>query len=354
MMTQRFSRRYVLKASAAISVSALATQVVSAAPAAETLNQALIDAAKKEGSVAWYTSVDLPVAERVAKAFEAKYPGVAVKVQRNGSERLYQRIGQEFSSKIHAADVVNTSDGAHFVGWKRDDLLLPYVPAEVAQHIAKNQQDPDGTFFTWRASLSPLGYNTTLVKAEDAPKSFADLLDPKWAGKIVKGHPGYSGTIMTATFQIARDLGWDYLEKLSKQRVMQVQSSTEPPKKLALGERAVMADGNEYNIFQFKESGQPLEVVYPTEGSPLITAPNAIFKTAPNPNAAKLLQHFLFTGEAQQLSCDVGGLRSFHAQVKEKAGRKPLREIKLMKDDPEGVEKQSEQIKARYTQIFHV
>ena len=89
---------------------------------------------------------------------------------------------------------------------------------------------------------------------------------------------------------------------------MQVQSSTEPPKKLALGERAVMADGNEYNIFQFKESGQPLEVVYPTEGSPLITAPNAIFKTAPNPNAAKLLQHFLFSGEAQQLSCDVGDL----------------------------------------------
>ena len=294
-MKRRFSRRDVLKASAAVGVSALATRVVSAAPAAETVTPALLDAAKKEGSVVWYSSVDLPVAERLAKAFEAKYPGVAVKVQRNGSERLYQRLGQEFSSRIHAADIVNTSDGAHYVVWKRENLLLPYMPAEVAQHLPKDQQDPDGTFFTWRASLSPIGYNTTLVKAEDAPKSFADLLEPKWAGKIVKGHPGYSGTIMTATFQIARDLGWEYLEKLAKQRVMQVQSSTEPPKKLQLGERAVMADGNEYNLFQFKEAGQPLEVVYPSEGSPLITAPNAIFKTAPNPNAAKLLQHFLFS-----------------------------------------------------------
>ena len=104
------------------------------------------------------------------------------------------------------------------------------------------------------------------MKAEDAPKSFADLLDPKWAGKMVKAHPSYSGTIMTATFQMARDLGWGYFEKLAKQRVMQVQSAADPPKKLALGERAVMADGNEYNMFQLKEKGKPVEIVYPAEG----------------------------------------------------------------------------------------
>ena len=78
---------------------------------------------------------------------------------------------------------------------------------------------------------------------------------------MVKAHPGYSGTIMTATFQIARDLGWEYFEKLAKQRVMQVQSAADPPKKLALGERAVMADGNEYNMFQLKEAGEPVEIV---------------------------------------------------------------------------------------------
>ena len=62
-----------------------------------------------------------------------------------------------------------------------------------------------------------MGYNTSLVKAEDAPKSFADLLDPKWTGKIVKAHPGYSGTILTATYQTARDVGWGYYEKLAQQ-----------------------------------------------------------------------------------------------------------------------------------------
>jgi iron(III) transport system substrate-binding protein len=66
------------------------------------------------------------------------------------------------------------------------------------------------------------------VKPEDAPKSFADLLDPRWQGKIVKGHPDYSGTILTATFQLARDLGWSYFEKLAQQNVMQVQSALDP------------------------------------------------------------------------------------------------------------------------------
>jgi iron(III) transport system substrate-binding protein len=159
---------------------------------------------------------------------------------------------------------------------------------------------------------------------------------------------------MTATFEMQRDLGWDYLEKLAKQKVMQLQSSADPPKKLALGERAVQADGNEYNIFQIKESGGPVEPVYATEGTPLVVGPNGIFKDAPNPNAARLFQSFCFSGECQQLISDVGGQRSMHPQVKEKAGRTPFKEIKTMKEDAAGVEKMSEEIKAHYVKIFKV
>jgi iron(III) transport system substrate-binding protein len=202
--------------------------------------------------------------------------------------------------------------------------------------------------------MSVVGYNTHLVKADDAPKSFADLLDPKWSGKMVKAHPGYSGNVMSATFQLTRDLGWDYLEKLAKQKIMQVQSSTDPPKKLALGERAVMVDGNEYNALQLKEAGQPIEIVYPSEGTPMAVGPNAIFKNAPNPNAARLLNSYMFTPECQQLVIDVGALRSVHPGVKEHAGRKPFKDIKVMKDDAEGVEKSAADIRARYSKIFGV
>jgi iron(III) transport system substrate-binding protein len=153
---------------------------------------------------------------------------------------------------------------------------------------------------------------------------------------------------------MSRDLGWEYFEKLAKQRIMQVQSSADPPKKLALGERAVMADGNEYNMFRIKESGGPVEIVYPTEGAPLIVGPNAIFKAAPNPNAARLLQSYMFSAEGQQINVDIGGLRSVHPGVKEKPGRRPFAEIKKMKDEPVAVEKQSDEIKAHYTRIFKV
>src|SRR5215831_7965249 len=355
MKNPPISRRGMLKGSAALLAgSALSTRVLASAPPPEPITQALIDAAKKEGQVVHYTSTDLPVAEKVAKAFEAKYPGIAVRTERTGAERVFQRIGQEYSSNIHAVDVVNSSDAAHFIVWKRDGILLPYVPEDVAKFYPPEHRDPDGLFASWRVWLSIIAYNTSLVKAAEAPKSFADLLDPKWKGKIVKAHPGYSGTIMTATFQMQRDLGWEYFEKLARQSVMQVQSSADPPKKLALGERAVMADGNEYNIFQISETGGPVAPVYATEGSPLIVGPTGMFKAAPNPNAAKLFTAYSFTPECQQLIIDVGGLRSMHPQTKEKPGRTPFKDIKVMKDDPAAVEKMSDEIKQHYAKIFHV
>jgi len=350
----KFTRRTFVKSSALVAGATLSTRVVSAAPAAESVTPALIEAAKKEGKIVWYTSIDLAVAEKIAKSFEAKYPGVAVRVERSGAERVFQRIGQEYSSKIYAVDVANSSDAAHFVAWKRDGWLAPYVPEDVAKFYPAEHRDADGLFATARVTLSVIGYNTNLVKAEDAPKSFADLLDPKWKNKIVKSHPGYSGGAMTATYQTSRDLGWGYFEKLARQGVMQVQSMTDPPKKLALGERAVMSDGAEYVLALLKEDGKPVEPVYATEGSPLINGPNGIFKNAPNPNAARLFQSYSFTPEVQQLIIDVGGLRSVHPQAKEKPGRKSLSEIKLMKDDAAAVEKMSDEIKARYSKIFRV
>jgi iron(III) transport system substrate-binding protein len=350
----KISRRDILKGSTALALgSVFASAARAAAPPAEAITPQLIEAARKEGKVVWYTAIDLAVAEKIAETFKAKFSGIEVRVERTGAERVFQRIGQEYASGVHAVDVVNSSDASHLLTWKRQDLLLPYVPEDVARHYKPEHRDADGTYAGFRATLSPIAYNTKQV-AEDAPASFKDLLDPKWKGKIVKAHPGYSGTILTATFEMVRDIGWDFYENLAKQNIMQVQSATDPPKKLSLGERSVMADGTEYNVFLLKEAGQPVDTIYPTEGTPFIIGPNGIFKAAPNPNAAKLFQNYCFTPEAQGIIIEVGGLRSLHQEVKEKPGRKPLSDIKLMKEDAEGAEKASEEIKARYQKIFHV
>ena len=355
MRNRKWSRRDLLKTSTALAAGVLfAEPVRAAAPPPTSVTPELVAAARKEGRISYYSALELNVAERLGKEFEAKYPGIAVHVERSGAERIYQRIAQEQASGINAVDVANSTDPAHYLDWKAKDWLAPHVPDDVAKYFPADQVDPDGMYATSCGWIEAIGYNTNLVKAVDAPKSYADLLDPKWRGKIVKAHPGYSGAIMTATFVLARDLGWSFFEKLAQQKVMQVQSAADPPKKLLLGERAVMADGNDYNLLLGKDHGQPVEVVYATEGSPLIIVPCGVFRGAPNPNAARLFQSFFFSAEGQQMLVDNFAHRSFHAQVKERAGHTPLSALKLLKSDPAAVLAQSEDIKARYARIFKV
>ena len=353
MRRHAITRRDILKAATALPL-VFAAPARAAAPPAEAITPALITAAKKEGELVWYTSADLQLAEKIAKAFEQKFPGIVARVERAGAERIFTRVGQEYSAGIHKVDAANTGDAAMFVDWKRQGLLQPYVPEDVAKNFASDYRDPDGVYAMVRSTLCIIAYNTDLVKREDAPKSLNDLLDPKWAGKLVKGNPSYSGTIITSTYQLVRVLGWSYLEKLSKQKVMQVQSATDTPKRVILGERPVMVDGNEYNVLIAKESGKPIEPVYATEGSPIVLMPSAIFAAAPHPNAARLFQNFLFTAEAQQLFVDVGGLRSVHRLVKDKPGRTPLSAIKIMNVEPDAMITQIEEIKRRYTEYFRV
>jgi iron(III) transport system substrate-binding protein len=337
-----------------ILLSALGACLVAAAAVAATpspVTPELIDAAKKDGTVVFYTAMDVEVGAKLGTAFEAKYPGIHAQVERSGAERIFQRVAQEEGSGVHAADVVESSDVGHALAWKRSGLLAPFVPADVARWPA-DARDADGFFAADRATLSVVGYNTRLVKPEDAPKSFADLLEPKWTGKIVKAHPGYSGTIMTATFEQSQALGWDYFGRLARQKVMQVQSATDPPKKLALGERPVMADGSEYVMFDLQASGNPVAIVYPAEGTPLVVGSAAVMKAAPHPNAARLFLSFVFSHDGQQLMSDVGGLRSFHPDVKEKPGRTPLASIKLLKADPLEQERANEDVKRKYAEYF--
>ena len=362
-MQQRMpSRRRVLKAVLGTGAAAIAaplaapfsTRVVSAAPPPERITPELIAGAKREGRVNFYTAMDISIAEQMAKGFEAAYPGIKVHVERSGSERIFARIAQEYASNIPAVDLVNTADAAHALPWKRQGWLVPFIPEEVAQHFLPDRIDPDGAYVNHRTHLSVIAYNTKLVAPADAPRSFKDLLDPKWTGRIVKAHPGYSGTILTATFQIVRDVGWPFLEDLAKQKVMQVQSAGDPPKKLALGERAVMADGSDYLILLEQQKGAPVELAYPQEGTPFISNPSCVFKAAPNPNAARLMHAWMLSAPGQQLLVDVSGQYPSHGLIKVKPGRKPLGEIKTMREDPAGVEAQADAIKKRYAQLFKV
>src|SRR5215472_2096015 len=183
MRDSSLSRRDMLKASTVLAAgAAFAEPLAAAAPEPTPPSAAMIQAARKEGTLAFYTAMEIPVAENLSKGFEAKYPGIKVRLKRSGAERVFQRIGKEEEIRIHEVDVVCSTDAGHFVRWRREGLLAPFLSEDAARHLPAEQIGADGMYATAFASLSPIGYNTNLVKPEDAPTTFADLLDSRWQG----------------------------------------------------------------------------------------------------------------------------------------------------------------------------
>ena len=337
-------KRWIALVGALLSILA-----VGSAPA--LAQDARVEAAKKEGKVVWYTSLALPTAEKIGKLFEAAYPGIKVEVQRTGSQRILQRVMQEQQANLKLVDVIHTSDAGHFVLLKEKKLLMKYTPAGVDPFPA-GFKDKDGYYFTLRATVNVIAYNTKLVSAAEAPKTWKDLLDPKWKGKLVTAHPGYSGVISTHVLALVHLHGWDYFKQLAQNKLMLVQSAVDPAGVVASGERAVAVDGGDYYYYQMKKKGNPIEVVYPKEGVPLVVSPTAIASFAPHPNAAKLFTDFTFTRELQQVMADSEGLYTGHPEVKYPADKPKLSDLKLLNVDAEELEKRNEEIKSRFVEFF--
>ena len=317
---------------------------------ANGVSQNLVDAARKEGTVVWYTSVETSVAEEIARKFEAKFAGVKVDVNRTGSERVMQRVLQEAEANVKAVDVIHTSDAGNFVDLKNRNMLAKYVPAAVEKYPA-SFKNSDGFYFVWRSSMAVPAYNPKLIPAQDTPGTWQDLLDPKWKGKMVSAHPSYSGTIVTWEAAITDLYKSDFLQALAKQDVMLVQSAQDPVTKVTSGERPLAINGTDYSYFVDKKKGNPVEVLYPTDGSPLVTSPSAVAVDAPHPNAARLFTEYLFDLEAQQTLVD-DGLYSGHPDVKYPADRKKLSDLKLLSEDDLKLQQQAEQLKKTFTEAF--
>jgi len=204
---------------------------------------ALVEAARKEGKLCTTAALELNVGERLARTFEAKYPGIAVRVEAlrrradfpSASPR--SRRAASMRSTLPTAPTPRTT-----LTGKAKDWLAPYVPRMLPSTFRRITSIPMDSTQPLAAGSKPSATTAIWSSARTRPESYADLLDPKWQGKIVKAHPGYSGAIMTATFVLARELGWSYFEKLARQKVLQVHRRRTRRKKLLLGERAVMAE----------------------------------------------------------------------------------------------------------------
>lgn len=312
---------------------------------------ALIQAAKKEGKVVWYTSLALPSSTAIAHFFEKKYPGISVEVHRTGSQRVLQRVMQEAGAGIKNVDLIHTSDAGHFELLKGKNLLTKYTPQGVSS-FPDGFKDRAGFYYGMRATLSVIAYNPKSIADKDAPKTWKDLLNSKWNGKEVSAHPGYSGIIMTHVLALVNVYGWDYFRDLAKNKLHLVQSANDPAGVVASGERPLGVNGAEYFYYKTQKQGNPIKIVYPKEGVPLVVSPVAIAKDSSHPNAAKLFVEFIFAKESQQLLADKEGLYTGHPDVTYPAGKPKLKELKLFATDADELEKRNAEIKKRFVEYF--
>jgi len=307
--------------------------------------------ARREGKVVWYTGAALFTAERVAKFFELAHPGIKVEVQRSGSERILQRLMQETAAGIKNADVFNSSDIGHYVLLKKKGMLAKYTPAG-AERFLESFRDPDGIAFGWRAFLMVISYNSKLLSSADAPKTWKDLLDPKWKGKLVTAHPSYSGAIATYMLALVNLYGWDYFKQLAQNKPHLTQSVHDPAQIVAAGERMVGANGAEYFLYSERKKGNPIGIVYPQDGIPLVVSPSAITSSSIHPTAARLFTDFIFTRNVQKFLADSEGLYVPHPDVTYPSDKPKLSDVKILTVNAEDLERRSEEIKKRFVEFF--
>jgi iron(III) transport system substrate-binding protein len=349
-MMQRSFRQLVSCGAALLALSAF--PVNAQMPAWE---QTLYEAAKKEKPVTVYTAhYNTEEAQALCTAFEKKYAGLKCNFVRTTAQVAFQRLQQDIQANAPVASVFSSTDVSHYPALKSKGQLMAYRPQNAANMVdsLKEYNDKDGTYWVTAAALMLLTYNTQLVAEKDAPKNWTDLLDPKWKGKVSIGHPAFSGYVGTWVVLMQKLYGWDYFVKLEKNQPQIGRSVNDTVTMLNSKERWVAA-GPEATTLLSKDKGNPLAVVYPTDGALLMVSPSAIPTNAPSPNAGKLYMEFLLSKEAAEVQVKSHSL-SVVKGVAPAAGAKPLEQIKVVRPTEAEITKGIPEVKEKFRDVFGV
>jgi iron(III) transport system substrate-binding protein len=265
--------------------------------AQDSHTQKLIDGAKKEGALVWYMSASIEDAKAILLAFNKKYPFLKTDFFRACSARLFNRIMNEARAGKVLFDLVAVR-GLETHQLVKAGLLQPYVSPESAAYPA-GFKDSKGYWVDYFDSYNVIGYNTQLVAREQAPKSWEDLLDPKWKGKIALDEENFSW-YGAMTQKWGKQKTQRYMRALAKQDIQLRNGQTLIAQLMAAGEFSV-AMVLAHRIEKMKEQGAPVEWVTTLDPVTASLHPIGIAAKAPHPNAAKLFVDFILSKDGQQL-----------------------------------------------------
>jgi len=285
---------------ASLATSVLATSVAHAADAA------LVEAAKKEGEVNWYsTQIISQLVRPVTAAFEKKYPGIKVRATRANATEVAVKILNESRAGRVQSDIFDGTTTV--VPLKKEGFVLQWLP-DAAKDYPAGLKDKDGYWIANNLFIITPGFNTSLVPRGSEPKTYQDLLNPKWRGKLAwNGFPtssglgGFVGTVLT---EMGREKGMAYLRELSRQNVANLRGSArEVLDQVIAGEYAIALQIFNHHAVISAKKGAPVDWIKmePATGTLSVLS---IHKNAPHPNAAKLLADFIISKEGQEVFRD--------------------------------------------------
>jgi iron(III) transport system substrate-binding protein len=319
---------------------------IAPAVAADTVDMA---AAKKEGKVVWYCSVPIETAQKVANLFEQK-TDIKVELFRSGGSAILRRFQQESEAGKVFVDVITHSEPAAaramtkkgmFVAFKATDF--DKVPVEV--------KDPEGYHVAQRLNVMAMYLRDDKVPAADRPKTWADLMQPKYKGKMVMADPSFSSLLVTIVGTLAKEHGWEFFEKMRANDIMLVPGNQQVSDMVKRGERPIAVGADAAYVADSKKTGLPISTLYPQDGAFVIPSPSSIAKGSPNPNAAKAFADFMLSRQVQELFPQEH-LYSARTDVAGPEGSPPLGEIKIHPIDYDYIEAESTRIKKRFSEVL--
>lgn len=307
----------------------------------------LIEGAKKEGEITFYTS-NTWVAGPVSQAFEKKYPFIKANVWRSDSKALLKRLTEEHAAGRFLADVVETSP-EYVTLLVRSGLLQEHFSPELSAYDDEAKVKGKAGLLAWtnREIYISLGYNTKLVSSADAPKSLKDYLDPKWKGKMA-----IAGTTTGTRWvgAVMEAMGREFLEKLSGQDIsVQNMSGAALSGLVASGEVPLSPTIFNSNIFTHKKKNAPVEW-RPIEPVIAGVGSSGMVANAPHPHAALLFLDYLHSKEGQEVAMK-GGLSSARTDIG--SLQQKFKKVYIEQDHtPEELEKKFNEWEALLRKLF--
>ena len=284
----------------------------------------LVEGAKKEGKISWYTSLIVDqVVRPVKEAFEKEYPFVQIDFFRANSERIVQRMFSEYQAKRYDVDLLDGTVTAAMI--RRANFLQRFYSPHLAEHSAETR-DPQGHWASTNVYFFSLGYNTRLVKPNELPKTYEDLLNPRWKGQMMwstsrgSGAPMFIGNVLQS---MGESGGKVYLQKLKAQNIAKTTASNRQLLDLVIaGEYPIALHIFNHHAHISKTAGAPVDwhVLEPATAT-LNTI--ALASRAPHPHASMLLLDFVLSEKGQKVFQQVNYLPSHPKVPAKQADLKP-------------------------------